>query len=189
MSLGKYVWSASENTLYSHLYVGGSVEWEKATVEVESVFPWKGKVSYTVHPCQRGERFGLAVRIPSYVKERTVRINGAETESAIPGQADCLEEGDGHLYIVRKWQEGDRLDITFPMPVRKVYCNPAVRENENGVAIMRGSIVYCFEGVDNGDRIQEIRISGHTDLKGYEESEGILKGMVLLEGEAQRRPA
>ena len=204
MSLGKYVWSASENTLYSHLYVGGSVEWEKAAVEVESGFPWKGEVSYTVHPHQEGERFGLAVRIPSYVKERLVRLNGAELkgaelkgavpggtqpESAAPGQACRLEERDGYLVIDREWQDGDRLEITFPMPVRKVYCNPAVRENENCVAIMRGPVVYCFEGVDNGERIQEIRIPDEIDMKEHVEREGVLKGMVLLKGKAQRQPA
>lgn len=225
MSLGKYAWSASESTLYSHLYVGGSVEWEKATVEAESCFPWKGEVSYTVHPCREGERFGLAVRIPSYIKERTVRLNGVEIEcsgalgteaengvagwagagsagseavmepgsiqpgSKASGQADSIEERDGYLFIDREWQEGDRLEITFPMPVRKVYCSSAVRENENCVAIMRGPVVYCFEGADNGDRIQEIRIPGEMDMEGHVEEEGILKGMVLLEGKAQRQPA
>lgn len=184
MSLGKYAWSASENTLYSHLYVGGSVAWEKAAVEVESGFPWKGEARYSVHPCHPGERFGLAVRIPSYVKEKQIRLNGMPF-----GQEDCVEERDGYLVIGREWQEGDKVEISFPMPVRKIYCNSAVRENENCVAIMRGPIVYCFEGADNGERIQEIRISDDLDMKEYIESEGVLKGMVLLKGKARRQPA
>ena len=37
------------------------------------------------------------------------------------------------------------------MPVKAVYANPAVRQLVGPVAMQRGPIVYCLEGVDNGD--------------------------------------
>jgi DUF1680 family protein len=36
------------------------------------------------------------------------------------------------------------------MPVRSVFANPAVRQLEGRVAIQRGPVVYCLEGIDNG---------------------------------------
>ncbi len=179
MSLGKYVWSASENVLYAHLFVGGSVKWDRATVTVESGFPWKGEVRYTVCPEKEGDRFTLAVRIPAYVKEKTVLVNGAAPKR--------VEEKDGYLYIDREWKAEDMLELTFPMPVRKVYCNPVVRENENCVAIMKGPLVYCFEGADNGDRIQEIRIPADMEMEEMISDEDALKEMVLLKGKGMRQ--
>lgn len=179
MSLGKYAWSASESTLYSHLYAGGSVEWDKATVTLETGFPWEGTAEYTVHPRQPGEKFVLAVRVPSYVREKTVDMNGTELNK--------FREREGYLYVEREWQEGDRLRITFPMPVRKIYCSPAVRDNENCIAIMRGPFVYCFEGIDNGDMLQEIRVSDSVNLTENISRDEPLKGMVILKGNAVRQ--
>ena len=44
------------------------------------------------------------------------------------------------------------------MPMQAVFANPAVRQLEGRVAIQRGPIVYCLEGVDHGDIILD-RIS------------------------------
>jgi len=37
------------------------------------------------------------------------------------------------------------------MPVRVVYANPRVRANLGCVAIQRGPLIYCIEGVDHHD--------------------------------------
>ena len=50
------------------------------------------------------------------------------------------------------------IELTFDLPVRKIYANTNVREDEGCVALMRGPVVYCFEGVDNGECIQALRI-------------------------------
>lgn len=182
MSLGKYAWSQSEDVIYSHLYVGGSAEFDQAAITVESRFPWEGEVSYTVEPKQEDGRFTLAIRIPSYVGNSAIKnsvksslnilLNGNSLENA--------EEKDGYLYIMREWHKGDRVDISFEMIIRRIYCNTKVRENENCVALMRGPIVYCFEGVDNGADIQELRIPQKTEVTAAVCEEGVLKGMMFL---------
>lgn len=183
MSLGKYAWSQSEEVIYSHLYVGGSAEFDQAVITVESRFPWEGEVSYTVEPEQEGGRFTLAIRIPSYVRNSAksalkILLNGNPLENA--------EEKDGYLYIAREWHKGDHVDISFEMTIRRIYCNTKVRENENCVALMRGPIVYCFEGVDNGADIQELRIPEKAEMTTMVCEEGALKGMVLLKMEGIR---
>lgn len=97
-------------------------------------------------------------------------VHLAETKKINPGSR-CLyatgiekkvEEKDGYLYFSGEWRDGEHLSIEFPMPVSKIYCNTAVRENENCVALMRGPVVYCFEGKDNPWPLQELRIPEKT---------------------------
>lgn len=42
-SLGTYAWSESDTTLYSHLFLGQTADFEKAVVKVDSSYPWEGK--------------------------------------------------------------------------------------------------------------------------------------------------
>jgi DUF1680 family protein len=42
------------------------------------------------------------------------------------------------------------------MPIKLIAANPKVHENIGRVAVTRGPIVYCAEGVDNGQDIHSI---------------------------------
>ena len=44
-------------------------------------------------------------------------------------------------------------------------------------AIMRGPFVYAFEGADNGENIQELRIPRTAEFSVRRETEGILAGL------------
>lgn len=183
MSLGRYAWSESEDTIYSHLYVGGSARLDRAVIDVESGFPWEGRVKYTIRPERRDAAFTFAVRIPSYVRESIVRLNGREISESTDKE---IWKKDGYLYLSGSWKEEECLAIEFPMPVRRVYSNTAVRDNENCVALMRGPVVYCFEGADNVEPLQTLRIPENTVFRAQYLREGVLQGMVVLEGEGLR---
>lgn len=178
MSLGKYAWSQSDQTIYSHLYVGGRAEFDQAVLEVKSRFPWEGEVSYAVDPKPGKGSFTLAIRIPAYAKDAEILLNGTAP--------DNTRTEEGYLYITREWQRGDRIDISFAMSVRRIYCNTKVRDNENCVALMRGPIVYCFEGVDNGADLQELRLLKEGEITAGICTEGVLSGMVLLKAKGGR---
>ncbi len=51
----------------------------------------------------------------------------------------------GYAVLHRTWKPGDRVEVTMPMPVRRVKAHPAVRADTGRVALMRGPIVYCAE--------------------------------------------
>ena len=171
-SLSKYQWGEGKNTIYSHLFIGGTAELDLATIVAESEFPWKGKVSYTVKPTGKNPEFSLAIRIPSYAKEVNILLNGKEQEEN--------DIRDGYCYINRRWNEGDNVQLMFDMPARKVYTNSLVKENIGCVAIMRGPIVYCFEEVDNGGNIQELHINRGEEIKVGEYETALLDGIVPL---------
>ena len=74
-SLGKYVWDETDDTIFSHMFVGQKAELEKADIDVESSYPWEGKVTYHVHS-KKEEEYTLAIHIPGYLySERSGKWN------------------------------------------------------------------------------------------------------------------
>lgn len=150
-SLGKYAWEEREDAIYSHLFIGGMASLQKAELHVESSWPWMGKVSYRFGRTSE-EEFALAIRIPAYARMRKLFLNGKKI---------ACEDGDlehGYRIIRRVWKEGDVVEFETDFPVRIIYSNPLIRANQNCLAFMRGPLVYCLEGVDNGGTLQNIRI-------------------------------
>lgn len=177
-SLGTYAWSESETTIYSHLFFGQQAQLSKAEITVESHYPWEGSVAYRVK-AKTNDAFTLAVHIPSFVE---IGEHAADTKILLNGEKIDLNActNKGYLYISRVWGEADVLTIAFAMPVRRIYANPLVRENTGCAALMRGPIVYCFEGRDNGEYLQSLSLSLQAEPNVYMCQEGVLAGNLLL---------
>ena len=56
------------------------------------------------------------------------------------------------------------------MPVRTSECHPAVKANQNRIALTRGPFVLCAEGVDNGGATQRFFFAKQPDLANAEVS-------------------
>ena len=142
-SIPSYAYGESADTLYLHLYIGGSlrkmVDDTEAEFQIESEFPWKGnvRIAYTG---TKSVEMKLALRIPGWCRDFT--MTGACGKE--------VYEEQGYLYVDGLWQSGDCLELTLPMEVRVMQADARVRENAGKVAIMRGPLVYCLEEVDNG---------------------------------------
>ncbi len=48
--------------------------------------------------------------------------------------------------------------VNYDMPVRRVIANENLKEDAGKTAIMRGPIVYAFEGVDNDGKVLDITL-------------------------------
>ena len=46
-------------------------------------------------------------------------------------------------------EKGDKVEVIFPMPVRKVVADERVKEDRDKIAIQRGPVIYCAEWPDN----------------------------------------
>lgn len=178
-SLGRYVWSENQAGIFSNLFIGGDVELEKAAVHTETAYPWEGSVRYTVVPKTEAP-FSFAVRIPGYVKEFAVSVNGQSAEYR-------LEKG--FCYLERSWSSGDVVELSFEMPVRRIYANPAVRAGAGCAALKRGPIVYCFEGVDNGEPLQALRLTRDSQFTPQAAVGQPLEGIMILKGTGLRAVA
>ncbi len=179
-SLGKYIWDETEDTIWSHLFIGSEASFAMADVSMESRYPWEGKVCYHV-AAKRTDAFTLAIHIPSYIKlsELRAELNGTPLEIK-----DLIK--DGYLCLKRNWGSSDIVTLSFEMPVRKVYANANVRENIGCVALMRGPLVYCFEGVDNGAQLQALYVKRELNAQIHKETEGVLAQMICLDVAGKR---
>jgi DUF1680 family protein len=68
-------------------------------------------------------------------------VNGAPVADAQPV--------NGYVAVTRRWQLGDRVELSLAMPVQTMWAHPAVRQLQGRLAIQRGPVVYCLEGVDH----------------------------------------
>lgn len=181
-SLGQYIWSEGLDTIYSHLYIGGTSKLDLASITLDTNHPWEGDVTYTINPSGSKSEFTLSIRIPSYVKEFKILLNNSNYSE----YEEKLDIRDGYCYINRKWEEGDTLKLLFDMPVRRMHSNTMLRHNIACVALMRGPIVYCLEGIDNGDKLQELHVKRDEEIMVGEYDPEILRGIVPLKMKGMR---
>jgi hypothetical protein len=144
-SLSGYVYSVTDRTIWTHLYAAHSADvtlpdGRTISLHQETNYPWDGEIAITVGTA--GE-FALRLRIPAWATEGVaVSVNGAAL--ALP-----IVAGE-YLEIDRAWHAGDRVELHLPMPVRRLVSHPAVAENSGRVALARGPLLYCLEGLDLG---------------------------------------
>lgn len=149
-SIGRYAYGENEDTLFVHLYIGGSIRKqvgeEEILVSIDSDMPWNGNVRVTVKG--KDVPFTLAFRIPEWcIGFEAPKLAGAS-----------IEEKDGYLYITRSWGEEESFTLEFPMETRQFMADANVREDIGKAAVMRGPIVYCLEEVDNGKDLHLVTI-------------------------------
>lgn len=151
-SIGSYVYTQSADTVYTHLYIASTLDTvlNGAAVELhmESGFPWDGKVRVTVHAQETADGT-LAFRIPGWCRSYACDA---------PAGMQRREE-KGYLYLTGVWKDGDVIELDFPMAVRCVRANTAVREDIGRLAFLRGPVCYCMEEADNGKDLQLLRVN------------------------------
>lgn len=137
-SLGRYVYTASEDSLYVHHYLGSTATLDGLTMTQETNYPWEGSIALRFS-CETPLKRRIALRLPGWSSGHALTMNGASV------QAELLE---GYLTLERVWQTGDVLGLELPMEPRRVYVNPKVRADEGKACLSRGPIIYCAETQD-----------------------------------------
>lgn len=182
-SLGEYIYTLHEGTLYTHLYIGGEAQLEvgggKVKLKQASNYPWDGKIRLEVEPVGAAGSFALALRIPGWCKRASLKLNG----STYPLNDQTVV--NGYVRIEREWAAGDVVELDLEMPVQRIYSHPLVRANAGKVALQRGPLVYCLEEADNGANLHEIVLPREAELTAVRE-EQLLGGVVTVRAEAEK---
>ena len=158
-SIGSYAYTENEDTLFVHLYMGSiltkKIKDQDVDVQIQSGFPWNGKLKITVRAKETD--FKLALRVPGWCDSFTLQYDGQTLHGLTDKDADAsvvdfkrIERKDGYLYISGFDQEEETITLDFLMEPQWIVANPAVREDAGKVALQRGPIVYCLEERDNG---------------------------------------
>ncbi|HEU4635060.1 MAG TPA: beta-L-arabinofuranosidase domain-containing protein [Edaphobacter sp.] len=161
-SLPGYFYSTSKDGIYVHLYDASEMNWhlEDGTglkIVQKTQYPWKGDVELTVSPAKSHE-FTVFLRIPGWSAKNTVRVNGQVVDGAKAGE---------YLAIRRTWNAGDKIQLAMDMTPHVLQANPAVMEDVGKVAMQRGPVVFCMEGMDQAAQDHGLNLSKlRADLKG-----------------------
>jgi len=155
-SIGSYIYGVADDEIAVHLYAESSARVTLAsgavTVRQETPYPWDGKIRITVTP-EIPAAFAISARIPRWADGATLSINGTSVSIA-----ECLV--DGYVRLDRVWSPGDVIELTLPLTPRALWAHPRVRHDAGRVALMRGPLVYCLEGVDNGADLNALVLAG-----------------------------
>ncbi len=124
----------SQDGIYVNLFTPSSVRWTDGGAKLQltqvTKYPFDNKIEIRVSASQPHEH-AIHVRIPAWATPNPVlMVNGKQV-------SDAVEPGT-FAVIRRTWNDGDRIQIEFPMPLRL----EAVDANHpNFVALIQGPLV------------------------------------------------
>ncbi len=176
--MGERVWAHKDNALWSVLYVGNDATLPlkdgKVRLIEKTKYPWQGDVEITVET-EKSFAFDVNLRIPGWCRvEPSLTVNGERTAAAVERS---------YVRLRRTWKKGDVIRLSLPMPVERVYADPHVKADVGRVALQRGPIVYCLEGVDNGGSVRNLCLPKEAKLSAAFDKK-LLGGVAVVHGEA-----
>jgi DUF1680 family protein len=175
--MGERVWAHRDNAIWAVLYMGNHatvpLKDGKVRLTEKTSYPWEGDIEITVEP-EKPFAFDVNLRIPGWcTAEPSLTINGEKV-------AEAVERG--YVRLSRTWKAGDVIKLSLPMPVERVYADPQVKADVGRVALQRGPVVYCVEGVDNRDGVRHLCLPKGTKLSAKFDKE-LLGGVTVVCGE------
>ena len=143
-SIADLMYSCDEDAVYVHQYMNSETEYEGIHISQTTDYPASGKIHISCTAPQKQ----IAVRIPAWCEN--YKINAE------------YEIKNGYAYI--SMNGGIDIDIELDMPVVCVKANSRVHENAGRIAVMRGPVLYCAEGVDNGADLPTVAIDTSAEF-------------------------
>jgi len=155
-----YIYAVTDNELYVNLFISNDADFNigkhKVTISQKANFPWDGKVLISLNP-ESSEKFTLKIRIPGWAQNEALpgglyKFTDQDAEAVklmINGKVTDIVLAEGYAIVTRTWKSGDKVDVEFPMPVRKVTADERIKEDREKVAFQRGPVIYCAEWPDN----------------------------------------
>lgn len=167
-SLPRYMYTIDEDTVYcsqfasaeTRLTIGG----RKARLIQKTHYPADGKIEFQYY----GEPMTLYVRIPGWCTEYK-----GETENG---------------FVRFRLTNGESAVVDLPMKLHFIEANPNAQDSSGRFAVMRGPLVYCMEGIDNGENLRDITLleSGRIEIR---EEEGLPAPVIYIDAERREKTA
>jgi len=126
-----FAFMKSGNTVFVNFYCDSeaTVELEngnKISIQQQTTYPETDKIVLIVNP-EKETEFAVAVRIPEWSVQNSIKVNGQEITDIKPGT---------YLSLDRKWEKGDKIELTLDLRGR------VIKQNDYQ-AILRGPIVLA----------------------------------------------
>lgn len=135
-SFGSYIYGAEDNVLFVNQFVSATLSDEKMSCTMTTDYPRNGKISIKAEGADT-----VAIRIPAWCDKYEINAD--------------YEIKNGYAYIKN---EGKEIVLDLDMTPRAVWADPRILRDTGRICIMRGPIVYCAEGVDNGNNLHRFSV-------------------------------
>lgn len=147
--------------VYALLYSGNRSEIPlpggRVLLEQDTQYPYGETIRLAVSPEKEGQEFTFSLRIPTWTTDRFV--TGELYRYTMPempqwtvwvnGEQAPVQIEKGFASITRAWNPGDVVELRLPMPVKYNRADPRVEDDRGKLAVTKGPLLYCAEGVDN----------------------------------------
>jgi len=178
-SIGQYAYGIGVDSIAVHLYSASVLNVFIGETPIQltqnTAYPWDERVGISIM-VERPTRFSLHLRLPGWCEDATIKLNGQPFDHE-------SSTSQGYVRVDRVWTNGDVIELHLPMNVHKLYAHPDVRQNRARIALQRGPIVYCAEGVDNSEPLNRIIVPLSHPVEATFEA-GLLGGLVCLSASA-----
>ena len=151
-SLGNYVYGREGDTLYVNQFISSQLTDADVCCTQETDYPNSGKIKLRVNGTTK-----VAVRIPAWCDHYTFN------KPYVIERSYAVLENDGSEIVAE-----------FDVRPRLVYADSRVIRNAGRVCVSRGPVVYCAEGVDNGQNMHSYSIPLNPEFNEvYDENFGL----------------
>ena len=154
-SLGVYAYGYEKGVLYVDQYVDSTLSEGALSCRMTTDYPRNGEVVIKAVGADK-----VALRIPFWCDSFSIN------KPYVMDRGYAVVENDG-----------DEIRIDFDMTPKAVWADVRVIRDAGKICVMRGPVVYCAEGVDNGNNLH--RFSIPADF-GYELGEWDEFGLPIL---------
>jgi DUF1680 family protein len=188
------MYANTDNEIYCSLYTSSNVDipLKSGNVKIsqQTEYPFQESVIINLDPEKNNQQFSLKMRIPTWTGEQFVpgelyhyidnsKDNWQVSVNNVP--VKNIKTDKGFISIDRKWKKGDKVELKLPMPVRYTKAIDKVEADRGKVAITKGPLVYCAEGVDNDEAVNRYFIEApYKQGNVVKETEGILSGIEAI---------
>jgi DUF1680 family protein len=177
-SFNQYLMTFSAQEVQIHQYASASFkamlpDAGPVRLSMATDYPWDGLVRIEVEEAGSGA-WQLRLRIPEWCDAAAVQVNDQLTEATCDA---------GYLVIARRWQAEDAVTLELPMVPRLTRVHPYVSSTRGALALERGPLVYCLEGIDQPDSVNlmNIQIDPNATFEARRQSDS-LGGTVTICG-------
>jgi len=165
------MYAHSEEDIYVLLYAGSAATIPLPSGEIQirqaAHYPFDEEIRFTLAP-KTPQRFALKLRIPTWAQGKqfvpgdlydyTDTTQEMSWSVLINGKLEEAPLESGFAVLDRTWKAGDEVLLMLPQKVHFNKAHERVEADRGKLAVTRGPLVYCAEGVDNEGRIDNLLI-------------------------------
>lgn len=147
-SVADFMYTQDDKKLYIHQFVDSITKTDNFTVRQKTDYPVSGRIEIDVTGVSE-----VAVRIPSWCSEYSLSVDDKTIESS-------PENG----YVSVCVDDGSKIILELDIKPFIVYPTSRIRDYIGRLAVQRGPVVYCAEGVSNDFPIMSFRLDSGADF-------------------------